>query len=131
MMEAHPGFGLFAKSHRDFFDAADEGGWQPVTGYTGVEEKILAGRFEHAAKTGSVTRLARWAPGAFVAEAVSHDFCEELYILSGTLSIGSPGDERRRLPPGTYVCRPPGIEHGPFFTRHGCLMIEFSYYPPN
>lgn len=129
-MEPDPGFGLFAKAHRDFFDAGDDEGWEPVAGYTGVEEKVLAGRFDHAGQTGSVTRLARWAPGAYVAEVVHHDFCEELYIISGTLSIGTPEAELRRLPPGTFVCRPPGIEHGPFFTRDGCLMIEFSYYPP-
>lgn len=31
-------------------------------------------------------------------------------------------------------CPVPGYvgveEHGPFFTRDGCLMIEFLYYPP-
>jgi len=26
--------------------------------------------------------------------------------------------------------RPAHVEHGPFFTRDGCLMIEFLYYPP-
>lgn len=128
---AHPGFGAFAKAHRDFFLATGEEGWTPVAGYSGVEEKVLAGQFDHAARTGSVTRLARWAPGAFVAETVSHAFCEELLILSGTLSIGTPESETRRLDPGTFVCRPPGIEHGPFFSRDGCEMVEFSYYPPD
>ena len=48
MNRSHPGFGAFAKSHAEFFDALASEGWKPVVGYQGVEEKILSGAFDHA-----------------------------------------------------------------------------------
>ena len=128
-MARHPGFGLFDKDHREFFDALDATGWRAVTGYSGVEEKILSGRFNHEARTGAVTRLSRWAAGAAVSEPVAHDWCEEVFLISGTLSIGEPENPAQELPAGTYAVRPAGVPHGPFFSKHGCLMIEFLYYP--
>ncbi len=129
----HPGFGAFAKQHREFFDALSEKGWSPVPGYVGVEQNILSGALDQAARTGAMTRLSRWAPGAFVAEPVVHDWCEEVFIISGSLLIGSPNEaaSAKPLPAGTYACRPAHILHGPFFTQEGCLMIEFNYYPPS
>lgn len=126
----HPGFGAFAKAHREFFDALAEDGWMPVAGYAGVDEKILSGTFDHAARTGAVTRLSRWAAGACVDHAVWHDWCEEVFLICGTLSIGRPDAEERVLAAGTYAVRPPGVAHGPFFSRDGCTMVEFLYYPP-
>lgn len=129
----HPGFGAFAKQHREFFDALSEKGWSPVPGYAGVEQNILSGALDQAARSGAMTRLSRWAPGAFVAKPVVHDWCEEVFIISGSLLIGSPGEaaSAELLPAGTYACRPAHILHGPFFTQEGCLLIEFNYYPPS
>lgn len=124
------GFGAFAKDHREFFNALDSEGWKSVAGYSGVEEKILSGAFDHPAKKGAVTRLSRWAAGAAVAEPVSHDWCEEVFLISGSLIIGTPEQEQEILPAGTYAVRPPHVPHGPFFSTEGCLMIEFLYYPP-
>ena len=28
----------------------------------------------------------------------------------------------------TYACRPPGVHHGPFTSRGGCLLYEIHYY---
>lgn len=128
----HPGFGVFAKAHREFFDALAAEGWQPVAGYSGVEEKILSGRLDHAARSGAVTRLARWQAGAAVDRPVAHDWCEEVFIVSGSLAIGTLAAkaEAVRLPAGTYAVRPPHVVHGPFFSDEGCLLIEFMYYPP-
>lgn len=128
--DAHPGFGAFAKAHREFFDALDETGWRPVANYEGVEEKILSGAFDHAARSGAVTRLSRWRAGAAVSTPVSHDWCEEVFVVSGSLSIGAIDDERAVLAAGIYAVRPPHVSHGPFFSRDGCLLIEFLYYPP-
>ncbi|HEV7339983.1 MAG TPA: cupin [Bosea sp. (in: a-proteobacteria)] len=130
---AHPGFGAFAKAHREFFDALAPEGWEPVAGYAGVEQKLLSGGLDHAARSGAMTRLSRWAPGAFVAEPVVHDWCEEVLLISGSLRIGRPGDldGSELLPAGSYACRPAQVLHGPFFTEGGCLMIEFNYYPPS
>lgn len=129
-MAQHPGFGEFDKEHREFFNALEPDGWQPVEGYSGVEQKILSGKFDHDAGSGAVTRLSRWAAGAAVGEAVTHDWCEEVFFISGSLSIGTPDNHTETLPAGTYAVRPAHIPHGPFFTEDGCLMIEFLYYPP-
>ena len=99
-------FGDFAKSHREFFDALDPVGWRPVAGYEGVVQKHLSGAFDHGARTGAVTRLSRWAAGAAVSTPVSHDWCEEVYLISGTLSIGSPEEEVETLNAGAYAVRP-------------------------
>ena len=126
----HPGFGTFPKDHREFFDALDDTGWEDVPGYEGVMTKTLSGSFDHEAKTGAVTRVSRWVPGAQVATPVSHDWCEEVFFISGGMTIGTPDAPGDHLPAGTYAVRPPHIPHGPFFSTEGCLMIEFLYYPP-
>ena len=128
----HPGFGAFGKQHREFFDALAADGWTAVAGYSGVEEKILSGRLDPAGRAGAVTRLARWQPGAAVDRPVSHDWCEEVFVVSGSLSIGTlaASGDAVRLPAGTYAVRPPHVVHGPFFSDEGCLLIEFMYYPP-
>ena len=28
----------------------------------------------------------------------------------------------------TYACRPPGVHHGPFTSKNGCLLYEIHYY---
>ncbi len=124
------GFGAFPKEHREFLDALAEDGWEPVDGFDGIETKVLSGRFDHAAAAGAVTRMSRWAPGTVSPEPSVHDWCEEVFIVSGTLTIGTLENEEKVLTPGTYAVRPPHVPHGPFFTRDGCTMIEFLYYPP-
>jgi hypothetical protein len=48
----------------------------------------------------------------------THPVVEEAYILSGSL-IGPHGE----MHPGAYFWRPPGIAHGPFGTRWGCVAL--------
>lgn len=129
-MSIDPGFGSFLKEHKEFFNALDEEGWEPVPGFDGIETKILSGQFDHDTQTGSVTKLSRWAAGTAVTIPQIHDWCEEVFFLSGSLSIGTPENEARELMAGTYAVRPAGVPHGPFFTKDGCVMIEFLYYPP-
>ncbi|MEM9356176.1 MAG: cupin [Pseudomonadota bacterium] len=129
-MNDHPVFGAFAKAHKEFFQALGPDGWQDLAGYEGVREKILSGAFDHSGQTGAVTRLSRWEAGAVVDQALSHAWCEEVFLISGSLSIGTPDQEREVLTEGNYAVRPAHVPHGPFFSKDGCLMIEFSYYPP-
>ena len=95
-----------------------------------LDERKNERRAGHAAAAGAVTRMSRWAPGTVSPEPSVHDWCEEVFIVSGTLTIGTPENEEKVLTPGTYAVRPPHVPHGPFFTRDGCTMIEFLYYPP-
>lgn len=48
----------------------------------------------------------------------SHPVVEEAYIISGSLT-GPHGT----MAPGAYFWRPPGIPHGPFGTRWGCVSL--------
>jgi len=126
-----------SKPHREFFrvalDAASgaAGGWAPVPGYEGqIEELILADNLDAASRTGSCTRLARWQAGALIAEPVIHDFHEEVLVVEGDLVVGCDAQGRggERFDAYTFACRPPGVRHGPFTSRGGCVMLEFQYY---
>ena len=48
----------------------------------------------------------------------SHPVVEEAYVISGSLT-GPHGT----MAPGAYFWRPPGIPHGPFGTRWGCVAL--------
>ncbi len=48
----------------------------------------------------------------------SHPVVEECYVLSGGL-VGPQGD----MQAGAYFWRPPGVPHGPFGTRWGCVAL--------
>ena len=111
-MTGESGFGSFPKQHREFFDAMAEDGWRDVDGFSGISTKILSGQFDHTAKSGAETRITRWAAGTISGSLSVHDWCEEVFIVSGTLSIGTPEDEEKTLEAGTYAVRPPHVPHG-------------------
>jgi hypothetical protein len=102
-------------------------GWSPPAGYPAdIEEKVLAGRLDEAKKSGNRTRLLRFRPGARTTIPFVHDYWEEVYLLSGDLVVGDL--EPATYLANTYACRPPGIPHGPFRSKTGCLLLEFHYY---
>jgi hypothetical protein len=51
-----------------------------------------------------------------------HDMDEECFIIDGDVWIGNCG----RLGPGSYFCRPGYTTHGPFFTRHGFVALQWT-----
>jgi hypothetical protein len=94
--------------------------WVPFPeGPEGVWEKILARDDE----SGSYTRLIKADPQLVISETRSHDFWEESWILEGSFEEGGV-----TYGPGTYVCNPPGYEHGPYTSASGWLALEFVYY---
>lgn len=119
------------KEHKEFHpvDMTDEG-WHTPPGYPpGIEQKILAGSLDEVGKTGNRTRLLRFEPGAFTTSPFVHDYWEEVYLVSGDLIVGAPSCERApSFAENTYACRPPGVGHGPFRSRTGCLLLELHYY---
>jgi hypothetical protein len=122
------------KEHREFYpvDMGDEG-WRPPPGYPpGIEEKILAGSLDETNKTGNRTRLLRFKPGAHTTTPFVHDYWEEVYLISGDLIVSDAGgrEPARRFSGNTYACRPPGVDHGPFRSEAGCVLLEFHYYQP-
>jgi len=122
---------VVVKEHLEFHAVDMGSGWETPAGYpAGIQQKILAGRLDEAAKTGNRTRLLRFAPGAFTTAPFVHDYWEEVYLVSGDLIVGNDAEGRggEAFAPNTYACRPPGVYHGPFRSERGCLLLETHYY---
>ena len=76
--------------------------------------------------TGDYTRLTRFRAGAdtTILGGISHDYPEEIYIVSGRLYDAA---FNIWLEAGHYASRPPGEIHGPFICQQDCLVLEISY----
>lgn len=119
------------KEHKEFFSVDMSEGWETPTGYPdGMHQKILSGALDEKAKTGTRTRLLRFQPGVFTTSQFVHDYWEEVYQVSGDLTVGNDehGNGGQSFAPNTYACRPPGAFHGPFKSENGCLLLEIHYY---
>ncbi|MGB3405813.1 MAG: cupin domain-containing protein [Microcoleaceae cyanobacterium] len=97
--------------------------WEEIPGSNGMLQQITLAIDE---VSGDYTRLTRFKAGANTASmgAKSHNYPEEIYIISGTLY-----DQAFDLwlQPGHYASRPPGEVHGPFYAKTDCVVLECSY----
>ncbi len=119
------------KDHREFHPIALDDGFELVPGYPpGFSHKILTGFLDEENKTGGRTRLLRIEAGAYSTEPFVHDYWEEVWQVSGDLTVGNDanGEGGERFAPNTYACRPPGALHGPFKSEGGCVLLESHYY---
>ncbi len=119
------------KEHLEFFTVDLSTGWETPEGYPdGIKQKILTGVLDEEAKTGGRTRLLRIDAGVFTTEPFVHDYWEEVYMISGDLTVGNDADGNggESFGPNTYACRPPGAAHGPFKSENGCMVYEIHYY---
>lgn len=121
------------KIHDEFHRLDMSDGWEVPKGYpSGMQQKILSGALDEQTKTGSRTRLLRFDPGVYTTAPFVHTYWEEVFLISGDLTVGN--DEQGRggegYGPMTYACRPPGAYHGPFKSQNGCLLLEIHYYDP-
>jgi len=119
------------KEHLEFFTVDLSTGWETPPGYPdGIKQKILTGVLDEVAKTGGRTRLLRIDAGVFTTEPFVHDYWEEVYMISGDLTVGSDAEGKggESFGPNTYACRPPGAPHGPFKSENGCMVYEIHYY---
>lgn len=122
---------MIPKPHLEFHTLDMETGWETPEGYPdGIEQKILAGSLDEEAGAGHRTRLLRFGPGVYTTAPFRHTYWEEVYQLSGDLTVGNDqrGEGGETFGPGTYACRPPGVDHGPFKSVTGCLLLEVHYY---
>lgn len=120
------------KPHLEFHAVDMAEGWASPPGYpAGIQQKILAGRLDEEAKVGNRTRLLRFSPGVYTTKPFVHDYYEEVYLVSGDLTVGNDenGEGGEEFAANTYACRPPGAYHGPFKSKNGCLLLEIHYYP--
>ena len=119
------------KPHLEFHAVDMTIGWATPPGYpAGIEQKILAGTLDEVQQSGSRTRLLRFAPAVFTTAPFVHDYWEEVYLISGDLTVGNDAEGKggEAFAPGTYACRPPGAVYGPFRSNGGCLLLEIHYY---
>ncbi len=119
------------KEHREFYTVDLGTGWETPEGYPeGIKQKILSGVLDEQAGTGTRTRLLRIDAGVFTTEPFVHDYWEEVYLLTGDLTVGNDAEGRggESFGPNTYACRPPGSPHGPFKSNNGCMVYEIHYY---
>ncbi len=119
------------KPHLEFHTVDMETGWETPPGYPkGIQQKILASDLDEVKKMGSRTRLLRFQPGAFTTAPFVHDHWEEVFLMTGGLTVGNDanGNGGEVFPPQTYACRPPGAVHGPFKSDTGCVLFEIHYY---
>jgi hypothetical protein len=104
-------------------EASSADSWEHIDGTDGMLEQLTLAIDE---TTGDYTRLTRFRSGADTRESggKSHDYPEEIYIVSGRLY-----DEAfdMWLEAGHYASRPPGEVHGPFKCEQECLVLEVSY----
>jgi hypothetical protein len=88
-------------------------GWETPSGYPkGIEQKILSGALDETNKRGTRTRLLRFAPGVFTTEPFVHEYWEEVYLVSGDLTVGndvSGNGASPFLPTLTHAGRPAPI----------------------
>ncbi len=97
------------KEHLEFFTLDLSSGWEIPAGYPqGIEQKIITGYLDEKKRKGSRTRLLRFKPGAFTTEPFEHDYWEEVFQVSGDLTVGG-----KTFGPMTYACRPPMLPMDP------------------
>ena len=119
------------KPHLEFAPVDLANGWEVPPGYPpGIQQKILAGALDERRGRGTRTRLLRFEPGTFTTAPFVHEYWEEVYLISGDLTVGNDSQGRggEAFTPPTYACRPPGAKHGPFRSDGGCLLLELHYY---
>ncbi len=114
-----------AKQEYEICDVDLYGEWRLVEGgYNGTMEKVLS----YDSETGNYTRLLKFPPQTKVPDLLSHDFCEEVYILEGFLK-----DEKKdiTMKAGYYGSRLPEMKHGPYDIPLGCVTMEIRYQDPS
>ena len=121
------------KKHDEFYTIDLKSGWETPAGYpAGIQQKILSGGLDETSRRGTRTRLLRFEPGVYTTAPFVHDYWEEVYLVSGDLTVGNDAQGQGGTPfaPNTYACRPPGAYHGPFKSNGGCLLFELHFYDP-
>jgi hypothetical protein len=104
-------------------NAENAGKWEPIEGAEGMLEQLTLAMDD---VSGDYTRLTRFRSGADTKKfgAKSHDYPEEIYIISGRLYDEAFGIW---LEAGHFASRPPGEVHGPFICEEECLVLEISH----
>ena len=90
----------------------------PKLAHLGISRKDLRTDPKTGERTFLSMVLPHSEPPGLEGPQESHPVVEEAYVISGSLT-GPQGT----MAPGAYFWRPPGIPHGPFGTRWGCVSL--------
>lgn len=90
----------------------------PKLAHLGISRKDLFSDPETGERTFLSMILPHSEPPGLKGPQELHPTVEEAYVISGSLT-GPHGT----MAPGAYFWRPPGIAHGPFGTRWGCVAL--------
>ena len=103
--------------------AAHDGKWEVIEGSDG---NLMQLTLAEDPVSGDYTRLTRFRDGYSTESfgAKSHDYPEEIFVVSGRLYDEAFGIW---LQPGHYASRPPGEVHGPFRADGDVIVLEISY----
>lgn len=78
------------KKHDEFHTLDMTTGWEVPAGYpVGIQQKIISGGLDEENRRGTRTRLLRFAPGVYTTAPFSHEYWEEVYLVSGDLIVGN------------------------------------------
>jgi hypothetical protein len=95
------------KEHKEFHTVDLSTGWETPAGYPeGIKQQILAGSLDEKNGRGSRTRHLRFDPGVYTTAPFVHDYWEEVYLISGDLTVGNDANGKggTSFKPGTYAC---------------------------
>ena len=105
------------KEHKEFHAVDMSTGWETPAGYpAGIQQKILSGALDETNKRGSRSRLLRFAPGVYTTKPFVHEYWEEVYLVSGDLTVGNDEQGRRRRRRSRRTPTPRG-RRGPIMGR--------------
>ncbi len=88
--------------------------------HDGVYERVLS----RGEGTEALTRLVKFDAGVDMRNVLVHDFFEEFVVIDGSLTDLTLN---KTFTKGMYALRLPGLKHGPFTSKDGCLAVEIRY----
>jgi hypothetical protein len=96
----------------------------------GISQIVLRDTLDQTNRRGMRTRIVRFEAGAHTSIPFSHEYHEEVYLISGDQTVVDPEQpsQLRTYQAGTYFARPAGTQHGPFSSNSGCFLLEIHYY---
>ena len=94
----------------DFSKLNIDEGWELAPGAgPGIEMKMLSGSLDEINKIGVRTRLIRFLPGSFNTEVFVHDYWEEVYMITGSITLGNDEPGNRKI---TTLCYLNNVDEG-------------------
>ena len=109
--------------------------WEPIEKLLGDGEDVeghasgvVACILSKNDESGAMTYVARLPPGFRTSGREAHSFDQQNIILDGEI-VTDLDTAPLTLTKGSYRCIPAGVFHGPAYSEHGCVTMEFASGP--